>query len=117
MALDRETASLPETNNRCPVEVTLDVIGGKWKPVILHYLIDGSTKRFGELKRLMPGITQRMLTNQLRELERAGIVHRVVYREVPPRVEYSITESGKSLGGILELMRAWGVAHLKSQNG
>jgi DNA-binding HxlR family transcriptional regulator len=91
----------------CSVEATLDVIGGKWKGVILFYLLDG-VKRFGELRRLLPEVTQRMLTLQLRELEEAGIIHREVYREVPPRVEYSLTTFGKTLEPILLLMRDWG---------
>ena len=74
---------------RCPVEATLDVVGGKWKPLILYYL-SGGTKRFGELKKLLPDITQRMLTLQLRELEQDQIVQRQVYAEVPPKVEYSL---------------------------
>lgn len=91
----------------CSVEATLDVIGGKWKGVVLFYLLDGP-RRFGELRRLLPEVTQRMLTLQLRELEEAGIVHREVYREVPPRVEYSLTPFGKTLEPILLLMRDWG---------
>src|SRR5687768_13863516 len=80
----------------CPVEATVDVIGGKWKSVIVYHLLDG-TKRFNELKRLNKGITQRMLTLQLRELEASGIVHREIYRQIPPKVEYSLTEFGRSL--------------------
>jgi DNA-binding HxlR family transcriptional regulator len=91
----------------CSVEATLDVIGGKWKGVVLFYLLDGAM-RFGELRRLLPEVTQRMLTLQLRELEEAGIIHREVYREVPPKVEYSLTTFGKSLEPILLLMRDWG---------
>ncbi len=80
----------------CPVQHTLAVIGGKWKVAILYYLV-GKTYRFGELKRKIPNITQKMLTQQLRELEDHGLVHREVYAEVPPRVEYSLTEFGKTL--------------------
>jgi DNA-binding HxlR family transcriptional regulator len=91
----------------CPVEATLDVIGGRWKGVILFHLL-GGTRRFGELRKLLPGVTQRMLTLQLRELEADGVVRREVYREVPPKVEYSLTEFGASLEPILVQMRDWG---------
>ena len=91
----------------CSVEATLDVIGGRWKGVILFHLLEG-TKRFSEFKRLLPNITQRMLTLQLGELERDGVVNRKVYAEVPPKVEYSLTEFGQSLAPILLLMRDWG---------
>lgn len=94
----------------CPVEVTLDVIGGKWKGIILYHLIDGK-KRFSEFRRLYPRITQRMLTLQLRELERDGVVHRKVYNEIPPRVEYSLTEFGRTLMPVILLMKEWGAAH------
>src|SRR5579871_3843466 len=91
----------------CPIEARLDVIGGRWKGVILFRLLDGK-KRFGELKRLLPDVTQRMLTLQLRELESDGIVERTVYREVPPKVEYALTEFGRSLEPILLLLCDWG---------
>jgi DNA-binding HxlR family transcriptional regulator len=91
----------------CPVEATIDVIGGKWKSVLLFHLL-GQARRFGDLKRQMPGITQRMLTLQLRELEADGVIHRQVFQAVPPHVEYSLTEFGRSLGPILLLMREWG---------
>lgn len=95
----------------CPVEATIAVIGGKWKCLILHHLLQG-TKRFNELKRMVPNVTQRMLTSQLRELERIGIVHREVYAQVPPKVEYSLTESGKTLEPVLWVMHKWGVEFL-----
>jgi len=91
----------------CPIEVTLEIIGGKWKPLILFQLFKG-TRRFGELKRAMPKITQRMLTRQLRELEEDGLVHREVYKEVPPRVEYSLTPLGCGLEPLIRSMDEWG---------
>jgi len=94
------------------LEAAIDTLGGKWKPIILLHLLQGDKKRFSELKRLIPNITQKMLTSQLRELEEADIVQRVVYPEVPPRVEYSITEYGLSLLDILKPMHDWGIAHL-----
>lgn len=94
----------------CPVETTLNVIGGKWKGIILYHLIDGK-KRFNEFRKLYPAITQRMLTLQLRELEKDGIVHREIYKEIPPKVEYSLTEFGRSLEPIILLMKDWGETH------
>ncbi|TYP75442.1 winged helix-turn-helix transcriptional regulator [Paenibacillus methanolicus] len=91
----------------CPVEFTLDVIGGKWKSVLLYHLI-GGTKRFNEFRRICPNITQRMLTLQLRELEQDGIVHREVYQQVPPKVEYSLTTFGRTLEPIIMSMKQWG---------
>ncbi len=99
---------MTEKKYTCPVEATLDMIGGKWKPLILFYLQE-KTHRFGELKKLMPQVTQQMLTLQLRELEHDGIVHREVYREVPPKVEYSLTERGRSLEPLLNMMLNWGL--------
>jgi DNA-binding HxlR family transcriptional regulator len=90
-----------------PVEVTLALIGGKWKPLIVFYLL-GGTKRFSELRRLLPQATQQMLTMQLRELEQAGILHRHVYAQVPPKVEYSLTELGRSIEPVLRQMCSWG---------
>lgn len=97
----------------CSVEVTLDVIGGKWKGVILFRLL-ASTLRFNELRRLLPDVTQRMLTLQLRELEQAGVIHREVYPEVPPKVEYSLTPFGRSLEPIILLMRDWGDQYMQT---
>ncbi|MEX8192991.1 winged helix-turn-helix transcriptional regulator [Comamonas guangdongensis] len=97
----------------CAVEVTLSVMGGTWKPIILFQLLHGK-KRFSELGRNIGGITQRMLTLQLRELEEAGIVERTVHAEVPPRVDYALTELGLSLKPVLIAMRNWGVEYARS---
>jgi DNA-binding HxlR family transcriptional regulator len=100
----------------CPVEATLDVIGGKWKALILFWLRD-RVCRFGELRRKIPAISERMLTQQLRELEGHGIVRRKVYPVVPPRVEYSLTAYGRTLRPITELMCAWGKKHVARTSG
>ena len=97
----------------CPVETTLTLIGDKWK-VILRDLMPG-TKRFGELKKSVGNVSQKVLTAQLRTMEESGLVNRKVYAEVPPRVEYSLTELGKSLKPILDSMRAWGEAYKAKQ--
>jgi len=97
-------------HNNCPVKLTASIIGGKWKPSLLFHL-EGHTRRFCELQRLIPGLTKKMLTQHLRELERDGIILRKVYAEVPPRVEYSLTRHGESLKPILKLMSAWGSRH------
>lgn len=94
----------------CPVEAALDLIGGKWKAVLLFRLMQ-STRRFSELRRLHPNITQRMLTNQLRELERDGLVHREVYPEIPPKVEYSLTPRGETLAPLLNQLCDWGMTY------
>lgn len=94
----------------CPVAFTVDVIGGKWKSLILFHLMSG-TKRFNELRRLMPDVTQRMLTLQLRELETDKVIHREIYREVPPKVEYSLTALGNTLAPLISSMREWGAVH------
>jgi DNA-binding HxlR family transcriptional regulator len=96
----------------CPVEYTLEVIGEKWKCVILWH-VRNRVRRFSELQRLIPQATQKMLTAQLRELERDGLVARKVYPEVPPRVEYSITAYGANLSPMLEIMCHWGLQHRK----
>lgn len=96
-----------DTHDCTPVRLTLDIIGGKWKVLILYHL-RGKTRRFNELQRLLDGVTQRMLTLQLRELEKDGIVHRQVYQQVPPKVEYSLTPLGKTLLPVIELMYEWG---------
>lgn len=89
------------------VEAALDELGGKWKPLILYVLIEGKL-RFSEIDKLLPSITQRMLTKQLRELEKDNLIHRKVYAEVPPKVEYSLTEKGDSVIPVLEAICEWG---------
>lgn len=98
------------------VEATLEVIGGKWKPVILFFLTFGK-KRNGELMALMPAVTQKVLTQQLRELEADGVIHRISYNVVPPRVEYELTEYGWSLREILHLLCKWGDSHIERTYG
>jgi DNA-binding HxlR family transcriptional regulator len=95
----------------CKVEDALGILVGKWKPLILLHLLKNGTQRFSELKRSVPGITQKMLTNQLRELEDEDIIKRHVYPQVPPKVEYSITDYGRTLEPILEAMHEWGTKH------
>lgn len=99
---------------RCAVEITVDIAGGKWKPLIVHYLL-GGTRRFGELRKLIGGVTQRSLTLQLRELEANGIISREVFAEVPPRVEYTLTVLGTTLAPTLEAMKSWGEHYLSNK--
>ena len=99
----------------CPVETTLMLIGDKWKVLILRDLMDG-TKRFGELKKAIGTVSQKVLTAQLRDMEEKGLLTRKVYAEVPPRVEYTLTETGYSLKPILDAMWAWGAAY-QAKNG
>lgn len=101
-----ETMRLEE----CPVRAALSVIGGKWKPVITYYLLQG-TKRFSELRRLMPDATQKMLTQQLREMERDGVVARKIYHQIPPKVEYSLTKYGHTLRPVMAELCEWGERH------
>lgn len=96
----------------CAVEAFLDTLGGRWKGMILFHLLPG-TLRFGELRKALPGVTQRMLTTQLRELEKDEIIARKVYAEVPPRVEYSLTPLGRKLSPILALMAEWGDEYMR----
>jgi DNA-binding HxlR family transcriptional regulator len=95
---------------KCSISTTLRALGGKWKIIVLWHLID-KTRRFGEIQHLVKGVTHKMLTQQLRELEADGLLQRTVYAEVPPRVEYSLTEYGKTLIPILNAMSQWGIAH------
>ncbi|MGO4172131.1 winged helix-turn-helix transcriptional regulator [Bosea sp. TAF32] len=100
----------PYSSAACPVEATLGLIGGKWKGIALYHLM-GGTLRFSEIRRRVPGVTQRMLTTQLRELEVDGLIVRVVYPEVPPRVEYSLSAKGRTLEPVIVALKAWGEAH------
>lgn len=97
-------------SQRCPAEGTLEIIGGRWKVLIVWQLFRGA-RRFSELLRALDGITQKMLTQQLRELERHGVVHRTVYPQVPPKVEYSLTPLGESLRPVVDAMCAWGLKY------
>ena len=100
----------------CPVETTLMLIGDKWKVLILRELLDG-TKRFGELKKAIGSVSQKVLTAQLRDMEAKGLLTRTVYAEVPPRVEYTLTETGYSLRPILDSMVAWGTDYQRKTGG
>ena len=111
MYKQKDLKELPE----CPVETTLMLIGDKWKVLILRDLLTG-TKRFGELKRSVGKVSQKVLTAQLRAMEESGLLTRKVYAEVPPRVEYSLTELGQSLKPILDVMKNWGEEYKASAN-
>lgn len=91
----------------CPVETTISAIGGRWKVLVIHHLLEGK-QRFGELTRLLGGVSARTLTRQLRELEESGIIDREVYQQIPPKVEYSLTPLGRELESVLYAMHAWG---------
>lgn len=99
----------------CPVEITMGLIGDKWKVLIIRDLLTG-TKRFGELKKSLNTITQKVLTNNLRQMEASGLIERKVYAEVPPRVEYSLTDTGLSLKPILDSMVIWGNEYREMKN-
>jgi DNA-binding HxlR family transcriptional regulator len=105
---------MPEDRESCPVTAAVDVIGGRWKPLIVFYLLDG-TQRFAELRRSLGGVAQQILSRNLRELEADGLVHREVFAEVPPRVEYSLTPLGRSLEPIVDLMIDWGARYLRER--
>ena len=109
--MDEKIKELPA----CPVETTLTLIGDKWKVLILRDLIPG-TKRFGELKRSIGSVSQKVLTAQLRDMEENGLVHREVYAEVPPRVEYSLSQLGETMHPILDAMEKWGNDYKASFN-
>jgi DNA-binding HxlR family transcriptional regulator len=101
----------PGRESDCPLADLIDMIGGRWKVLALWHLRAG-TKRFTELRRLMPGVTQKMLTQQLRQLEADGLVGREVYPQVPPKVEYSLTPAGEELGGLLLTLSGWAKDHM-----
>lgn len=98
----------------CPVEITMGLIGDKWKILIIRDLLTG-TKRFGELRKSLNGISQKVLTNNLRDMEKSGLVHREIFAEVPPRVEYSLTDTGWSLNPVLDSMVKWGNSYRELQ--
>ncbi len=100
-------------DKHCPIEYTVNLIGHKWKVLIIRNLLNKGIQRFSELSKGINGISQKMLTQQLKQLESDGIIERKVYAEVPPRVEYSLTEIGYSLKPILDSMNTWGVSHIK----
>lgn len=95
----------------CPINYTMNKIGGKWKPIILHRVSVG-VNRFGILQRAIPGISKQMLTAQLRELEEDGFIERIIYPEIPPRVEYFITEKGQTIFPLIEAMKEWGIRQM-----
>ena len=96
----------------CPIEFTLKAIGGKWKLLILFHIMNDKVKRYGELKRLIHGITHKMLSTQLEELEADGLIHRKEYHQIPPKVEYTLTDKGVTLLPILGMMYDWGKANI-----
>lgn len=111
--MDRSEAKKKDQLPTCPVETTLTLIGDKWKVLILRDLMPG-TKRFGELRKSVGDVSQKVLAAQLRDMEKSGLVHREVYAEVPPRVEYSLTPLGRSLKPVLDSMWAWGEGYKAS---
>ncbi len=107
-------SNLNDDNNICPIDYTLNAIGGKWKLLILYTLMIGEVVRYGEIKKSITGITHKMLSNQLKDLESYNLIHRNVYHQIPPKVEYSLTEKGLSLLPILELMYKWGEENINN---
>lgn len=106
--IDKSEKKIVFDESTCPVTATMKVLGGKWKPILINAIYFTSPARFGELKRSVVGITQSMLTSQLRELEDDGIITRKIYAEIPPRVEYTLTEFGLTLSPIIQSMAEWG---------
>jgi DNA-binding HxlR family transcriptional regulator len=110
--IDNQSVKPKETfvfdESTCPVTATMNVLGGKWKPILINAIYFTAPARFGELKRSVIGITQSMLTQQLRELEDDGIIRRKIYAEIPPKVEYTLTEFGLTLSPVIQTMAQWG---------
>ena len=116
----RKTSSTNSVNREvlrehCGMAYTLSLIGGRWKPGILYQLVRGGKLRYSELRKQLPDVSERMLVLQLRELEQDGLIRRLVYAEVPPRVEYELTEAGVSLKAVLRSMSDWGVSHQRKR--
>ncbi len=106
----KSSAEATAAERKCPIETVIQLLGGKWKPLILWHLLD-SAKRFNELEKLIPEVTQKMLAQHLRELEADKLVTRTIYPSVPPKVEYSLSEYGKTMVPVLEVMCEWGETH------
>ncbi|MCM3171936.1 helix-turn-helix domain-containing protein [Paenibacillus sp. MER 99-2] len=104
------------SDDRCPVEASINLIGGKWKILILYHLISDTSKRFNELQKTLSTITHRTLTRQLRELEEDRLIRRIIHPEVPPKVEYMLTDTGKSLVPILMQLQNWGTNYLQNSD-
>lgn len=115
--MSRPRSKMTNSFPGCPVESTLSFLDGKWKGVILYHLLQDGTLRFGELRRRLSAVTQRMLTKQLRELEESGLVTRTVFAVVPPRVDYSLTRLGQSLQPVIVALDTWGKGHVRCANG
>jgi DNA-binding HxlR family transcriptional regulator len=107
---------IDQSRFNCPFELTIELIGGKWKGLILWHLMENKVLRNGEMLRLMPRITQKMLTQQLREMEENGLVSRIIYEQVPPKVEYSLTSHGEALRPILNQMIEWGLIYARDND-
>ncbi|QGU96178.1 transcriptional regulator [Clostridium bovifaecis] len=105
--------NIEQKKYKCPLEYTQKVVGGKWKPIILWHLATEGVKRYGELKKTLISISHKMLSQQLKELEIDKVIHREEYHQIPPKVEYSITEKGRTLLPILELMHKWGIENVE----
>tara|TARA_Y100001933_G_C18990207_1_gene560210 strand:+ start:729 stop:1094 length:366 start_codon:yes stop_codon:yes gene_type:complete len=115
--MDHHEFRFKDKTYRCYFELTLDLIGGKWKPVIIYHLGQQDNMRYSDIRRKIPKITERMLTKQLRELESDGIVNRKIYPVIPPKVEYSLTKEGRGLMPVLKELRNWGHMYYSEKDG